>query len=363
MKTFRSASQADRTLTGGEEVKRRIALHLTVLLALTMLASLASAQPYPGPSFTNYYSSTTLFNGVPVPVGSIIRAYDPNGVLSGVDTVGVGPTAPAGFFGFMNVYGDQPETPGLDEGAVNGDAINFTINGRTATVVSGDPTFTDQAQKELTLSASMTVSMTVIEVPQDIAASFNRTVRFTVKVRNDGDGEDFYHISTSHSDTAFHTIALDSFVYADPGDTVSVDFDVHTPFFTSTGDTVDVISFTVNSGIDETQSYSGNVSLYFSITDVPDGGGNLPRGFALNQNYPNPFNPTTTISFSLPRSSDVRIDIIDILGRTVDSRELGNQSAGDHAIEYDGSSLSSGVYFYRLVTDYAQQSKKMLLVK
>ncbi len=205
--------------------------------------------------------------------------------------------------------------------------------------------------------------MTVIDSPTDTVATFNRVIRFTVMVRNDGTGEDFYHIATNHSDTSFHSIALDSFVYAAPGDSVAVDFDVRTPFFTSSGDTVDVITFTVNSGVDTTVTYSSGVNLYLSITDVPDGGGRLPNGFTLNQNYPNPFNPTTTISFALPRSSDVRLEIFDLLGRTVDSRDLGIQSAGDHAIEYDASSLASGVYFYRLVTDYAQQTKKMLLLK
>jgi hypothetical protein len=280
-----------------------------------------------------------------------------------MDTVGIGPSNAAGFFGFMNVYGDQPSTAGLDEGPINGDSISFTINGRLATVVAGDPTYTESAQKELVLSATAaSVAMTVIEIPGDDAATFNRTVRFTVKVRNDGTGEDFYHISTSHSDTSFHSIVLDSFVYAQPGDTVSVEFEVRTPIFTSSPDTVDVISYTVNSGIDPSQTYSDNVNLYLSITDVPDGG-NLPRGFALNQNYPNPFNPTTTISFTLPRSSDVRLEVFDILGRSVESRDLGYRSVGDHAVEYDASALSSGVYFYRLVTDYAQQSRKMLLVK
>lgn len=89
----------------------------------------------------------------------------------------------------------------------------------------------------------------------------------------------------------------------------------------------------------------------------------IPSVYMLEQNYPNPFNPTTTISFTLPRSSEVRLEVFDILGRSVDSRDLGHRSVGEHAVEYDASALSSGVYFYRLVTDYAQQSRKMLLVK
>ncbi len=350
-------------LTGGEDVKRLITPTLFVILAVSMLANLASAQPYPGPRFTNFYSSATLFNGVPVPIGSIIRAYDPDGVLSGVDTVGVGPTAPAGFFGFMNVYGDQPETPALDEGPVTGDSIRFTINGRPTTLVSGDPTWTDQTQKEIVLSASATVAMTVVAVPTDTLATYNRVYRFTVGIRNDGSGEDFYHILTSHSDTAFKSIVQDSFVHADSGQTVFVNFDVQTPFFTSTPDTVDVIQFTVNSGVDPSVQYTNSVNIIFSITDVPDGGGQLPGGFALHQNYPNPFNPSTIISFVLPRSTNVRFEVIDILGRVIESRDLGMRSAGDHQVSYDGSGLASGMYFYRIVTDYAAQTRKMLLVK
>ena len=350
-------------LTGGEDVRKLITPTLLALVAVTLMAALVSAQPYPGPKFANYYSSATLFNGQPVPVGSIIRAYDSSNVLSGVDTVGLGPSAPAGFFGFMNVYGDDLTTVGVDEGPITDDTVRFTINGRPATVVSGDPTWTDQTQKELVLSASMSVAMTVVEIPTDKAASFNKVIRFTVGVRNDGSGEDFYHIITSHSDTAFKSILQDSFVYADSGETVFVDFDVQTPFFTSTPDTVDVINFTVNSGVDPSVQYSNSVSLIFSITDVPEDGGQLPGGFALHQNYPNPFNPSTTISFSLPRASSVQLEVIDVLGRVVESRDLGQQTAGDHSVSYDGAGLSSGIYFYRIVTDYAEQTRKMLLVK
>ena len=89
----------------------------------------------------------------------------------------------------------------------------------------------------------------------------------------------------------------------------------------------------------------------------------LPGGFTLYQNYPNPFNPTTTIAFSLPTRSRVELQVIDVLGRSVETRELGQLPAGDHQYEYDASNLASGVYFYRVITDTGNQTRKMVLVK
>jgi hypothetical protein len=55
--------------------------------------------------------------------------------------------------------------------------------------------------------------------------------------------------------------------------------------------------------------------------------------------------------------------VIDVLGRYVDSRDLGNLGAGDHSVEYDASGLASGVYFYRVVTDMGYETRKMVLLK
>ena len=101
-----------------------------------------------------------------------------------------------------------------------------------------------------------------------------------------------------------------------------------------------------------------------SPTDVGDDVvGLLPNSLHLAQNYPNPFNPTTTIAFSLPARSQVNLEIINVLGRTVDRLDLGALSNGSHSVEYDGSSLASGVYFYRLVTERGHETRKMILLK
>ena len=83
----------------------------------------------------------------------------------------------------------------------------------------------------------------------------------------------------------------------------------------------------------------------------------------LFQNYPNPFNPVTTISFELPYSSFVRLSVFNQLGQEVSTILNKKMIAGKHHVSLDATSLSSGIYFYRLVTADHQISKKMLLIK
>lgn len=94
----------------------------------------------------------------------------------------------------------------------------------------------------------------------------------------------------------------------------------------------------------------------------------LPNGLTLRQNYPNPFNPSTQIEFSLPSKSAVKVEVFDILGRIVSRLYQGELPAGDHTVIWDGRSaagdrVASGVYFYRIVTEAGQLSRKMLLLK
>ncbi|MBE2280334.1 MAG: T9SS type A sorting domain-containing protein [Ignavibacteriaceae bacterium] len=94
----------------------------------------------------------------------------------------------------------------------------------------------------------------------------------------------------------------------------------------------------------------------------------LPTELVLYQNHPNPFNPSTSISFNLPFSSDVKIEVFDITGSKVSSLLGGKLSAGIHTINFDASELNSGVYLYILSAvnekgETATQSKKMMLLK
>ncbi len=85
--------------------------------------------------------------------------------------------------------------------------------------------------------------------------------------------------------------------------------------------------------------------------------------YALEQNYPNPFNPSTTILYNIGKSSIVKMDLFDIMGRKVGTLFDAYQNKGQHSITIDGSKLSSGIYFYRLSTPNYQKSRQMILMK
>lgn len=89
----------------------------------------------------------------------------------------------------------------------------------------------------------------------------------------------------------------------------------------------------------------------------------LPDEDILARNYPNPFNPTTRIEFSLNSPKDVRLDIFDSIGRKVSTLFNGELNKGFHFVDFDGSGLSSGVYFYRIRTNEQTLTQKMVLVK
>jgi photosystem II stability/assembly factor-like uncharacterized protein len=89
----------------------------------------------------------------------------------------------------------------------------------------------------------------------------------------------------------------------------------------------------------------------------------IPSQYILNQNFPNPFNPSTKIRFALPKSSEVSLDIYDALGRKVEEMVNTRLNAGTFEVTWDASNYSSGVYFYKLVTEGYNDTKKMLLVK
>ncbi len=91
--------------------------------------------------------------------------------------------------------------------------------------------------------------------------------------------------------------------------------------------------------------------------------GLIPEEYVLMQNFPNPFNPITHIRFGLPKPSDVKVELFDILGQRV-SVLLGNKKrAGYHVIDFDGSQLSSGIYFYRIKAEEFIAVKKMVLMR
>ncbi len=89
----------------------------------------------------------------------------------------------------------------------------------------------------------------------------------------------------------------------------------------------------------------------------------IPDKFELKQNYPNPFNPETTIEFSIPAGRNISLQVFDILGEKVSELVNGYYSQGNHKINFNGSNLSSGVYFYNLNAGNYTITKSMMLLK
>ena len=89
----------------------------------------------------------------------------------------------------------------------------------------------------------------------------------------------------------------------------------------------------------------------------------LPKQFALYQNYPNPFNPKTTIKYALPKASDVKIELYNMLGRKIKTLINTNKKAGIHKIEFNANNLASGTYIYSIQAGQFNAKKKLLLMK
>lgn len=112
-------------------------------------------------------------------------------------------------------------------------------------------------------------------------------------------------------------------------------------------------------------SFGGGLRVGNSVVGIEPISSVIPEKFALQQNYPNPFNPSTKIQFSIPKSSGVNVNltIYDILGAEVSVIINEKLQAGEYEVTFDASNYSSGIYFYRLISDNFTETNKMILMK
>lgn len=146
-----------------------------------------------------------------------------------------------------------------------------------------------------------------------------------------------------------------------------------------TADTWNNLLLVIPEGIGNTQRIgiqfigketSGTSFIY--IDDITVGNGKSstssekdeqPMSFELSQNYPNPFNPTTNISFTIPNSGHVTLEVFNMLGQKVATLVDAPKSAGVHTLTFDARNLSSGVYLYRIQAGTFSEIKRMSLIK
>ena len=112
----------------------------------------------------------------------------------------------------------------------------------------------------------------------------------------------------------------------------------------------------------------GGTSVYFTrggsgtITGL-NNHNSIVKTYALEQNYPNPFNPTTTIQYSIPKNGLVKIVVYDILGKEVSTLVNEVKTAGIYIVDFNASSLASGIYYYKINSGDFSSVKKMMLIK
>ena len=114
------------------------------------------------------------------------------------------------------------------------------------------------------------------------------------------------------------------------------------------------------------QDPADRVTLDFTATTIPvsvEDGSTLVNDYYLDQNYPNPFNPSTRINFGLKKAGNVEITVYNILGNKVATLFNGFKSAGSHSVLFNASEFSSGVYFYKIISENFVQTRKMLMLK
>jgi hypothetical protein len=103
--------------------------------------------------------------------------------------------------------------------------------------------------------------------------------------------------------------------------------------------------------------------LYSEAVQVQNISGVVPDNYYLSQNYPNPFNPTTNIYYQISNNSFVSLKIYNITGEEISTLVNQKQEAGSYQVTFDGSSLASGIYFYKIKAGSFSVTKKMSLIK
>jgi hypothetical protein len=148
-------------------------------------------------------------------------------------------------------------------------------------------------------------------------------------------------------------------------------FKTSDPLLSGVGDTIYDPGFPSYYHVSSISTGSFQESLHpviSEVEDIPNKDNLIVRNFTLNQNYPNPFNPSTIIKFTIPIgvlsfSSITTLKVYDILGKHVTTLVNDELPEGDYEVTFDASSLSSGIYFYQLITGSNILTKQMVLLK
>jgi hypothetical protein len=156
------------------------------------------------------------------------------------------------------------------------------------------------------------------------------------------------------------------------GSVLQAQYQISQSVFGNGGIPVSSAAYSINSTIGQAfigkvqnASYQNDVGFWYStrvyvgIEAIDD---QLPKKFELYQNYPNPFNPVTQVVYEIPFSAYVQLSIHNVLGQKINTLVNGIEDVGTYRVQFDGSSLSSGVYFCRLTVNGTSIVKQFMLL-
>ena len=339
-------------------------LILALMVAIGMTAA-ALGQVMPTNVWTDFGGTACTLNGNPMPVGSIIQAFDQSGVLCGERT-----TATAGKYLATAVYGDDQFTPAIDEGCVMNEVVTFKVNGIVAAKLGpdGDQWIGNGQIQVMNLASVQNFSLNIVG-PDGGQGFAGVPTNYIITVENDGDGIDWINLDlfSSLGWTISHNQPSNSF-YLNPGETKQIQITVFVPGSATVGQQ-DELTISVTSLFDPSADFNKVITTTVDqSTDVADGGYAIPGQFSMGQNYPNPFNPETKIAFNLEKAGDVTLEVFDILGRKVSTLQSGFLGAGQYeytwyGVDNSGRQAASGIYFYRLSSNEFSLTRKMTLLK
>lgn len=106
-----------------------------------------------------------------------------------------------------------------------------------------------------------------------------------------------------------------------------------------------------------------HIGITLGLTGTQNQNIQIPSAYNLSQNYPNPFNPSTRIRYDIPEIGYVKLSVYDILGREIVTLVNELQTPGTHEVTFESTSLTSGIYLYKLITERFTDTKRMLLIK
>ena len=334
-----------------------------VIIVLLLFPAVTAAQPVPTAEWISVWSDEVTFNARAARPGSVVRAYDPDGVLCGEFTV-----TTAGSYGLMAVYRDDPFTPGVDEGAEPGDTLDFEIDGTGAAVTgpgAGVWTFNgDVVKTGLSAEAVLPGAEWVSFWSPSVTSAGVPVVPGTVVRAYDPDGA----LCGEFTVTVAGSYGLMP-VYRD---------DPLTPGLDEGAGPGELIRFTVGGEAATTRGpdapmWGSNGQIKRVDIDVPGSPSGARPGpgsrLAIHPNRPNPFGGFTVFDIEVTDDAPVDVTVYDVRGRVV--RRLvrdGRFDGGAILLRWDGRGDSGalapkGIYFVELTQGTRRTVQKMAVVR